>query len=216
MAGGAAVWCWYDVRAGCCCPLLYSYVGRGVVRSPTGAGIIGPARGGPVQRRRAAGAISYRRGLSGAICPAGRGAAVLSYIAMYGVAAGDLLPARHHRAATGKPPTENDPRKTGNKKRGRRGGGPCLPLFSRHTSGAVIRPGWAAGIHRGPFFPAWPSKCILAHFRPLERRRLLFFPRPLSAVSNLFVRILLNSDYSLFFSFHLWAFCSPLFVSESL
>ena len=32
--------------AGCCCPLLYSYVGRGGVRSPTGAGIIGPARGG--------------------------------------------------------------------------------------------------------------------------------------------------------------------------
>lgn len=99
-------------------------------------------------------------------------------------------------------------------------GGPCLPLFSRHTSGAVIlpgcRPGRAAGIHRGPFFPAWPSKCILAHFRPLERRRLLFFPRPLSVVSNLFVRILLNSDYSLFFSFHLWAFCSPLFISESL
>ena len=60
------------------------------------------------------------------------------------------------------------------------------------------------------------SKCILAHFRPLERRRLLFFPRPLSADSNLFVRILLNSDYSLFFSFHLWAFCSPLFVTESL
>ena len=183
MAGGAAVWCWYDVRAGCCCPLLYSYVGRGVVRSPTGAGIIGPARGGggawPVQRRRATGAISYRRGII-------------------------------------EPPTENAPRKTGNKKRGRRGGGPCLPLFSRHTSGAVIRPGRAAGIHRGPFFPAWPSKCILAHFRPLERRRLLFFPRPLSAVSNLFVRILLNSDYSLFFSFHLWAFCSPLFVSESL
>lgn len=67
MAGGAAVWCRYDVRAGCCCPLLYSYVGRGGVRSPTGAGIIGPARGGgwawPVQRRRAAGAISYRRGI---------------------------------------------------------------------------------------------------------------------------------------------------------
>ena len=89
-----------------------------------------------------------------------------------------------------------------------------------YESWAVIfpgcRPGRAAGIHRGPFSPAWPSKCILAHFRPLERRRLLFFPRPLSAVSNLFVRILLNSDYSLFFSFHLWAFCSPLFVSESL
>jgi hypothetical protein len=31
--------------AGCCRPLLYSYVGRGGVRSPTGAGIIGPARG---------------------------------------------------------------------------------------------------------------------------------------------------------------------------
>ena len=38
MAGGAAVWCWCDVRAGCCCPLLYSYVGRGGGRSPTGAG----------------------------------------------------------------------------------------------------------------------------------------------------------------------------------
>ena len=101
MAGGAAVWCWYDVRAGCCCPLLYSYVGRGGGRSPTGAGIIGPARVGPVQRRRAAGAISYRRGLSGAICPAGRGAAALSYIAMYGAAAGDLLPARASSARRG-------------------------------------------------------------------------------------------------------------------
>ena len=49
-AGGAAVWCrcevwpvWAAVWG--CCPLLYSYVGRGGVRSPTGAGIIGPARG---------------------------------------------------------------------------------------------------------------------------------------------------------------------------
>ena len=90
-AGGAAVWCrcevwpvWAAVWG--CCPLLYSYVGRGGVRSPTGAGIIGPARGGgvlPVQRPAAAGvASSARRGLSGAICPAGRGAAALSYIAM--------------------------------------------------------------------------------------------------------------------------------------
>ena len=63
MAGGAAVWCWYGVRAGCC-PLLYSYVGRGGVRSPTGA------------------ASSARCGLSGAICSARRGAAALSYIAM--------------------------------------------------------------------------------------------------------------------------------------
>ena len=177
--------------AGCCCPLLYSYVGRGGVRSPTGA--VSSARRGAGRWRggacpAAAGAISYRR----------RGRGVI-----------------HGKAAHGKRPTEK-----GNKKRGRRGGGPCLPLFSRHSSGSVIFPGCrpvrAAGIHRGPFFPAWPSKCILAHFRPLERRRLLFFPRPLSVVSNLFVRILLNSDYSLFFSFHLWAFCSPLFISESL
>jgi hypothetical protein len=34
--------------AGCRCPLLYDYVGRGGARSPTGAGIIGPARRGPV------------------------------------------------------------------------------------------------------------------------------------------------------------------------
>ena len=51
-------------------------------------GIIGPARGRgggvlPVQRPAAAGvASSARRGLSVAICPARRGAAVLSYIAM--------------------------------------------------------------------------------------------------------------------------------------
>lgn len=152
--------------------------------------------------------------IGGIICPARGGGGVLP-VQTAAAAGCDLLPARHHRAAHGKRPTEK-----GNKKRGRRGGGPCLPLFSRHSSGSVIFPGCrpvrAAGIHRGPFFPAWPSKCILAHFRPLERRRLLFFPRPLSVVSNLFVRILLNSDYSLFFSFHLWAFCSPLFISESL
>ena len=140
MAGGAAVWCWCEVLPVCCRPVLYSYVGRGGVRSPTGAGIICPAR--PVRgdlssvagcccpllysyvgRRRA---ISYRRGhhrpgagrRRGVACPASSGGGR------------DLLPARHHRAATGKPPTEN-----GQQKRGRRGGGPCLPLFSRHTSG---------------------------------------------------------------------------------
>ena len=46
--------------AGCCCPLLYSYVGRGGVRSPTGAASSARRGAGPVQRRR--GAISYRRG----------------------------------------------------------------------------------------------------------------------------------------------------------
>nr|UVY41010.1 MAG: hypothetical protein [Bacteriophage sp.] len=72
-AGGAAVWCrcevwpvWAAVWG--CCPLLYSYVGRGGARSPTGAGIIGPARGGggarPVQCPAAAGgASSARRGI---------------------------------------------------------------------------------------------------------------------------------------------------------
>ena len=167
MAGGAAVWCWYDVRAGCCCPLLYSYVGRRGAISYR-RGIIGPARGGggvlPVQRPAAAGvASSARRGLSGAICPAGRGAAVLSYIAMYGAAGRDLLPARASSARRGaaagaacpassgggvrsptgagiiEPPRESRPRKTphgkGQQKRGRRGGGPCLPLF------CVILPG---------------------------------------------------------------------------
>lgn len=53
-----------------------------------------------VQRRRAA-ASSARRGLSGAICPAGRGAAALSYIAMYGAAGRDLLPARASSARRG-------------------------------------------------------------------------------------------------------------------
>ena len=43
---------------------------------------------------RGGGASSARPGLSGAICPAGRGAAALSYIAMYGAAGRDLLPAR--------------------------------------------------------------------------------------------------------------------------
>jgi hypothetical protein len=68
MAGGAAVWCWCDVLPVCCCPVLYSYVGRGGVRSPTGAGIIGPARGGggarPVQRSAAGG-----RGIIGPAWP---------------------------------------------------------------------------------------------------------------------------------------------------
>ena len=69
-AGGAAVWCrcevWPVWAAVCgCCPLLYSYVWRGGVRSPTGAGIICPARG--------------------VACPAAAGGGR------------DLLPARHHR-----------------------------------------------------------------------------------------------------------------------
>lgn len=79
MAGGAAVWCWCEVLPGCCCPLLYSYVGRGGVRSPTGA----------------------------------------------------ASSSRHGKAAHGKHPTEK-----GQQKRGRRGGGPCLPLFSRQSFGA--------------------------------------------------------------------------------
>ena len=49
--------------AGCCCPLLYSYVGRGGARSPTGAGIIGPARG-------CGGIIGPARGCGGIIGPA--------------------------------------------------------------------------------------------------------------------------------------------------
>jgi hypothetical protein len=67
--------------AGCCCPLLYSYVGRG---------------GGVISYRRGAWPVLYsyvgRRGvaagvwravlLSGAGMMCGRGAAVLSYIAM--------------------------------------------------------------------------------------------------------------------------------------
>ena len=75
MAGGAAVWCWYDVRAGCCCPLLYSYVGRGGVRSPTGAAS---------SARRGAG-----RGRGGA-CPAAAGGGR------------DLLPARASSARRGR------------------------------------------------------------------------------------------------------------------
>ncbi|MFR5706730.1 MAG: hypothetical protein ACLUEF_13550 [Faecalibacterium prausnitzii] len=73
--------------AGCCCPLLYSYVGR-------------------------RGAISYRRGHH---LPGVGGGGVLP-VQTAAAAGCDLLPARHHRAATGKPPTENAPRKTGNKK----------------------------------------------------------------------------------------------------
>jgi len=45
-AGGAAVWCWYDVRAGCCCPLLYSYVGRGRGAAVVFIGRARPHRGG--------------------------------------------------------------------------------------------------------------------------------------------------------------------------
>ena len=73
--------------AGCRCPLLYDYVGRGGARSPTGAASsarrgAAAGRGLSSVQRRAGGASSARRGLSGAICPAGRGAAALSYIAM--------------------------------------------------------------------------------------------------------------------------------------
>ena len=149
MAGGAAVWCWCEVLPGCCCPLLYSYVGRGGGRSPTGAGIICPARGADRRHHRpGAGCRSAASSARRVAWPVQRPAA----------AGCDLLPARHHRAAHGKRPTEK-----GNKKRGRRGGGPCLPLFSRHSFGAVILPGYrpgraAAGIHRGPFFPAWRSQ----------------------------------------------------------
>ena len=88
LLSGAAVWCWCEVLPVRCCPLLYSYVGRGGGRSPTGAGIIGPARGADRRRGAACPAFSgggrghHRRGLSGAICPVGRGAAALSYIVM--------------------------------------------------------------------------------------------------------------------------------------
>ena len=124
--------------AGCRCPLLYDYVGRGGARSPTGAGIIGPARGGggawPVQRSAAGG--------RGIICPArpvrgnlssGAGCCCplpYSYVGRGGVrsptGAGIIGPARGGacpafngggvRSPTGagiiEPPRESRPRKT--------------------------------------------------------------------------------------------------------
>ena len=136
MAGGAAVWCWYDVRAGCCCPLLYSYVGRGVVRfptgaassarrgaaagrglssgggrrarSPTGAGIIGPAR--PVRGDLSSGA--------GCCCPL-----LYSYVGRGGGRSPTGAASSTRRGAGGgvrsptgagiiEPPRESHPRKT--------------------------------------------------------------------------------------------------------
>ena len=122
MAGGAAVWCWCDVLPVCCCPVLYSYVGRGGVRSPTGAGIIGPARGGggvlPVQRPAAAGAIFTSA--------AGPGC--------------DPRKSRPRKTPHGKRPTENAPRKTGNKKRGKRGAGRVYLFFCVKFSGGWNHP----------------------------------------------------------------------------
>ena len=144
--------------AGCCCPLLYSYVGRRRVisyrrghhlpgagcrsaassarRGAQIGGIIGPALGADRRHHRPGPA----RG-SGVAWPVQRPAAGC-----------DLLPARHHRAATEKPPTEN-----GQQKRGRRGGGPCLPLFFA----SFFRVGHFSGVSSGA--GGWnPSRAILS------------------------------------------------------
>ena len=155
-----------------CCPLLYGYVGRGGVRSPTGAA--SSARRG---QRRGVACPAFSGGGRGIICPAwpvrgdlssGAGCCcplLYSYVGRRGAisyrrghhlpgvggggvlpvqtaaAAGcDLLPARHHRAATGKPPTENAPRKTPHGKRATK---------KRQTRRRAVSTSFFASIFRG-------------------------------------------------------------------
>jgi hypothetical protein len=128
-AGGAAVWCrcevwpvWAAVWG--CCPLLYSYVGRGGVRSPTGAGIIGPAR--PVRGDLSSGAgcccpllYSYV-GRGGARSPTGAG--IIGPARGGGGARPVQCPAAAGGASSARrgiiePPTENAPEKSPHGKR---------------------------------------------------------------------------------------------------
>lgn len=119
--------------------------------------------------RRGGGASSARRGLSGAIYPAGRGgAAALSYIAMYGAAGCDLLPARassarrgaaawrglssvqrrRARSSTGAASSSRHgkaahgkrPTENGQQKRGRRGAGRVYLFFRVKFSGGWNHP----------------------------------------------------------------------------
>jgi hypothetical protein len=72
--------------------------------------------------------------IGGIICPA-RGGGGAWPVQRSAAAWCDLLPARHHRAATEKPPTEN-----GQQKRGRRGAGRVYLFFRVKFSGGWNHP----------------------------------------------------------------------------
>ena len=152
MAGGAAVWCWCDVLPVCCCPVLYSYVGRGGGRSPTGAASSarrGAAAGrglSSVQRR----AGHHRPGAGrrrGVACPAFSGGRVRSSHRRRGrgVIHGK---AAHGNAAHGKRAT---------KKEVNAARAVSTSFFASNFRAAGItrrrcccRPRWVAGIRRAP------------------------------------------------------------------
>ena len=109
-----------------------------------------------VGRRRA---ISYRRGhhLPGAGCRSAASSA------RRGAAAGrGLSSVQRRRGAISyrrgiiEPPRKSRPRKTGSKKEVGAAAGRVYLFFRVILPGC--RPGRAAGIHRGPFFPAWRSQ----------------------------------------------------------
>lgn len=162
MAGGAAVWCWYDVRAGCCCPLLYSYVWRR--------------------------AISYRRGI---ICPArhhrpGAGCRSAASSARRGAAARrGLSSVQRRRGAISyrrgiiEPPRKSRPRKTGNKKEVGAAAGRVYLFFrvilpGRSFFRGVVRGGRLESI-AGHSFPRGRQNVSLHTFARLSGGGFYFF-----------------------------------------
>ena len=181
--------------AGCCCPLLYSYVGRGGVRSPTGAGHHRPGAGRrrgvacPASSGGGRGIIGQARPVrgdlssgAGCCCPllysyVGRGGGVRS-------PTGAASSSRHGKAAH---------RKRATKKEVNAARAVSTSFFASNFRAAGItrrrcccRPRWAAGIRRGPFVPAWLSEYTPPHFpRNLSPRRSNFRQALLVSVSTL-------------------------------
>ena len=119
---------------------------RGVVKlSPAS-----PRRGRCVCRPHRAGRRPHR---GGAACP-------------------DRRRSPRRRAASNRPrktPRKNRPTENRQQKRGKRGAGRVYLFFRVILPGC--RPGRAAGIHRGPFFPAWRSRYTPPRFPRRGRRR---------------------------------------------
>ena len=106
-------------------------------------------------------ASSARRGvrIGGIIGPA-RGGGGARPVQTAAAAGCDLLPARHHRAATEKPPTENTPRKKGSKKEVGAAAGRVYLFFRVNLSGRVLD--YSPGLLSSPSGGVNPSRAILS------------------------------------------------------
>ncbi|UWG05522.1 MAG: hypothetical protein [Bacteriophage sp.] len=188
MAGGAAVRCWCEVLPVCCCPVLYSYVGRGGVRSPTGAGHHRPGAG---RRGSACPDSSGGRGIigpawpvrgdlssgAGCCCPllydyvgrgGGRSPTGAASSARRGAAAGFCLSRQQrrrgvisYRRGIIEPPTENAPEKSPHGKQATKKEVNAARAVSTSFFASFFRGGHSSGVSSGA--GGWnPSRAILS------------------------------------------------------